>query len=87
MEVGELTGEPSVDPLPGFAAFLYRTRALSAEPIMPTYDYHCRSCGADFNRIEKIADHGREAVNCPECKSAETERVLSAPYPRTARKS
>lgn len=54
---------------------------------MPTYDYHCRSCGAEFSRVEKIADHGRDAIPCPKCKASETERVLSAPYPRTARKS
>ena len=54
---------------------------------MPTYEYHCRSCGSDFSRVEKIAEHGRESVACPQCKASEAERVLSAPYPRTARKS
>ena len=54
---------------------------------MPVYEYHCRSCGSEFSRTEKIADHGRAAVSCPKCRSEETERVISAPYPRTARKS
>lgn len=54
---------------------------------MPVYDYHCQSCGSDFSRTEKIADHGQAEVRCPSCKSEEIERVLSAPYPRTARKS
>ena len=54
---------------------------------MPTYEYHCRSCGSDFSRVEKIAEHGRERIECPGCQSSETERVLSAAFPRTARKS
>ena len=54
---------------------------------MPVYEYHCRSCGTDFSRTEKIADHGQTTVSCPSCRSQETERVISAPYPRTARKS
>ena len=54
---------------------------------MPVYDYHCRSCGTDFVQKEKIAEHGQASAVCPKCKSREVERVLSAPFARTARKS
>ena len=54
---------------------------------MPMYDYHCRSCGAEFARKEKIAEHGAHEVRCPTCGSREVERVIAPAYPRTARKS
>lgn len=54
---------------------------------MPTYEYHCRSCGEDFSVREKIDEHGRRAATCPKCRASDVERVLSAAYPRTARKS
>ena len=54
---------------------------------MPAYEYHCRSCGADFMLKEKIAEHERARPSCPTCRSVEVERVLSAAYPRTPRKS
>ena len=54
---------------------------------MPVYDYRCQSCGRAFSRTEKIAEHERSSVRCPACQSEQIDRVLSAPYPRTARKS
>ena len=54
---------------------------------MPTYDYHCTKCGEDFSRRESMAEHGTASVRCPQCQSSEVERILSAAYPRTARKS
>ncbi|MGH7665166.1 MAG: FmdB family zinc ribbon protein [Gemmatimonadaceae bacterium] len=54
---------------------------------MPTYDYHCRSCGEDFILREKITDHDSAHATCPRCQSEKVERVISAAYPRTARKS
>lgn len=54
---------------------------------MPTYEYHCRSCGNDFSRRESMSEHEHAEASCPKCSSREVERVLSAAYPRTARKS
>lgn len=54
---------------------------------MPTYDYKCAACGEQFSRRESMNDHGRATVACPKCKATQVERVLSAAYPRTARKS
>lgn len=55
---------------------------------MPTYDYRCRSCEGQFSRKETIAQHSSATpVACPTCRSTDVERVLSASYPRTPRKS
>jgi putative FmdB family regulatory protein len=64
----------------------YKTIAIW-ELVMPTYDYRCRSCQAEFSRIERIADHGPGTPSCPKCGSPDVERVISAAYARTARKS
>lgn len=54
---------------------------------MPTYEYRCPKCGETFTRRESMSEHGQTSVLCPKCQSADVERVLSAAYPRTARKS
>jgi putative FmdB family regulatory protein len=55
---------------------------------MPTYDYRCRACQGRFSRTESIAEHAAGgSVACPDCRSLEVERVISASYPRTPRKS
>ncbi|MBT8337848.1 MAG: zinc ribbon domain-containing protein [Gemmatimonadetes bacterium] len=43
---------------------------------MPTFDYRCGSCGAEFEEWVKVAD---TSVPCPECGAAEAERQLSIP--------
>ena len=55
---------------------------------MPTYDYRCSACNERFSRQESIAAHAQAGqVTCPKCRSTEVERLISAPYPRTPRKS
>jgi putative FmdB family regulatory protein len=54
---------------------------------MPTYEYHCRSCGNEFARRERIEHHDPAAAACPKCGSKDVERVISASYARTPRKS
>jgi hypothetical protein len=69
---------------------------------MPTYDYRCRACRAEFSLKERIADHAMHGTasgvgsdrpaaasgpSCPRCRSDEVERVIGAAYPRTPRKS
>ena len=44
---------------------------------MPMYEYHCRKCGKRFEKLRRMADADRE-VECPECRSEEVERLLSA---------
>jgi putative FmdB family regulatory protein len=40
---------------------------------MPLYDYHCRSCGSEFERLVRPG----ETVACPSCGSGEVDRLLS----------
>ncbi len=40
---------------------------------MPMYEFHCRSCGSDYEEL----CGSDEAVPCPKCGSAETERLMS----------
>ena len=43
---------------------------------MPLYEYHCQACGEQFEKLRRIDDADR-GVECPECQSAEVERLLS----------
>ena len=42
---------------------------------MPLYEYHCRDCDADFEKLTRrdLAD----AVECPECGAHHSKRLLS----------
>jgi putative FmdB family regulatory protein len=40
---------------------------------MPLYDFHCRSCGEEFERLVR----GGETVECPSCQGRDIERLLS----------
>ena len=54
---------------------------------MPTSRYRCEECGATFERVESIAEHGTAKPRCPECDGA---TVVQAPAPfvaLTAKKS
>lgn len=55
---------------------------------MPSYDYHCASCGEDFARRESVAEHERATrVTCPKCRSVRVERVFAPFFAKTTRKS
>jgi putative FmdB family regulatory protein len=54
---------------------------------MPVYQYHCRSCGHDFQQTEHIAEHGRGRRPCPKCKSTQVAQVLTPFFAKTTRKS
>jgi len=43
--------------------------------IMPIYDYHCPSCGTDF---ELLVRNGTK-VACPNCSGRRVERMMSVP--------
>jgi len=42
---------------------------------MPIYEYRCPSCGADFEKMQKISDG---APPCPACGHAEVVKRVSA---------
>lgn len=46
---------------------------------MPLYDYACRACGHTFDAI--VTTRTVASVACPECESADLERLLGLPAP------
>ena len=42
---------------------------------MPLFDYSCRGCGHTFEALVR----GDESPACPECESADLERMFSMP--------
>lgn len=42
---------------------------------MPLYDFHCRSCGHEFEALVRPVDTGAPA--CPSCASRDLEKLLS----------
>ena len=54
---------------------------------MPRYDYVCRKCGHEFQKIEKISEHGKKKIKCPECKSTRVDQVFSSVFVKTRKKS
>jgi len=54
---------------------------------MPTYAYACRKCGHEFQRREKISEHGEKKVRCPGCKSTRVEQVFTPVSVKTRKKS
>jgi len=40
---------------------------------MPLYDFHCRTCGHEFEALVR----GSESPACPSCQSRDLERLLS----------
>jgi putative FmdB family regulatory protein len=42
---------------------------------MPTYEYACKSCGHQWEEIQKISE--APLTECPECHLAEAQRLIS----------
>ena len=57
------------------------------ESSMPTYEYRCRECKKQFERVESLADHGHGRPQCPQCKSRQVDQVFTAFFAKTARKA
>ena len=52
-------------------------RQQETRPAMPTYDYQCGKCGFEFERVQRITEDAIKT--CPECRSRQAKRLLSAP--------
>ena len=48
---------------------------------MPIYEYKCRSCCHQFEKIVKI----KETPNCESCHSSDLEKIFNAPGIRTTK--
>jgi putative FmdB family regulatory protein len=44
---------------------------------MPLYEYRCQKCGKSFEKLRRMQDADSE-TECPECRSSDVERLLSA---------
>ncbi len=49
---------------------------------MPIYEFECNSCGARFDRLQKLSDPDPE--NCPDCGAPQVRRRVTAPAFRLA---
>jgi len=54
---------------------------------MAIYPYRCPKCKKNFDVEMKISDVGKKKVKCPKCKGTKVERVYSAFFAKTSRKS
>ena len=43
---------------------------------MPIYEYVCRNCGAELEKLQKLAD--APLADCPECEAPALKRKISA---------
>ena len=43
---------------------------------MPIYEYRCRDCGHEFQKLQSMTAVG-DGVSCPRCRSTRVERQIS----------
>src|SRR5690606_11454483 len=60
---------------------------LAPTSRMPLYTYECHSCGNRFVEVMSIDDHEKRKLQCPRCRSQDTEPMIEAAHVVTARKS
>ncbi|BBO99745.1 FmdB family transcriptional regulator [Sulfuriferula nivalis] len=46
---------------------------------MPIYDYHCSNCNNKFELLVRSTT----VIACPECGSAQLEKLVSMPMPKS----
>lgn len=44
---------------------------------MPIYEYHCKDCGQDFEKLFRFSDPKINTPECPGCQSENTHKRLS----------
>ncbi len=54
---------------------------------MPTYEYECRECSAEFMKVMSMAEYAQARVSCPACGSERISRKFSPVYAKTSKKS
>lgn len=54
---------------------------------MPTYEYRCKDCGKQFERVERLFEHETNHPECPGCGSKKVEQVMSIFSAKTSKKS
>jgi putative FmdB family regulatory protein len=43
---------------------------------MPLYEYHCQSCGEEFEKMVRFSELDKP-VECPACQSVKTQKRIS----------
>lgn len=54
---------------------------------MPIYEYECRACGEQFDKLFLSLSRVPAEIACPKCQSSETRRLISAPAVHTGEAS
>lgn len=54
---------------------------------MPIYSFKCNACSHSFEKSMTVAERESARLACPACGSDKVERVLSAFFAKTSRKS
>lgn len=54
---------------------------------MPIYSFRCGACSHAFEQAMTVAERESTAIVCPACGSDKVERVLTAFFAKTSRKS
>ncbi len=45
---------------------------------MPLYEYHCNTCGENFEKMVRFSEQEQEqAPECPQCHSRDTRKRIS----------
>jgi len=54
---------------------------------MPIYLFRCTACNHSFDKSMTVAERETARVTCPSCGSDKVERVFTAFFAKTSRKS
>ncbi len=54
---------------------------------MPVYEFTCRDCQKTFEIVRPVSESSSVNVTCTHCGSAKVERIWSAVYAVTSKKS
>ncbi len=44
---------------------------------MPIYEYECKDCGKEFEKIMSFSAKDIDSPECPGCQSRQTQRLIS----------
>ena len=45
---------------------------------MPLYEFECKKCGHNFDKVLTLSEVEKEPVPCPECGSGDVVKLISS---------
>jgi putative FmdB family regulatory protein len=54
---------------------------------MPVYDYLCKDCHKEFEKVLTLNEHDKDQIVCPHCGSKHVEQEAKAFFAVTSKKS